>query len=218
MPSQTHHARRRQHPHPRLFAVSAVAAATLLGAAACGSSESAESGGPSAGARPTAAASAPAGAVPPSPAGTASADLGELRIRGAYIPQQASDTDAAAYFSVTNTGDAADTLTSITTPAAPTVSLHTTVSKGGAESMQMISRLAVPAHGTAALTVGHDHAMLENPVHRLAKGQRVPLTLTFAHAGTVTLAVPVLGYTGPSGHDTTGHDMTGMDMTATPAA
>ena len=42
---------------------------------------------------------------------------GALRVRGAYIPQQASESEAAAYFTVTNTGDAPDTLTAVSTPA-----------------------------------------------------------------------------------------------------
>ncbi|MCM3882050.1 copper chaperone PCu(A)C [Frankia sp. R82] len=190
----------------RLLAATAAAAATLLTTVACGPAGSASSASSAAGS------STSAGAVPTAAPGTASADLGDLHIRGAYIPQQSSDTEAAAYLTVTNTGGTPDALTSIATPAAPKVGLHTTVSRGGSASMQQITELAVPAHGTAALAVGHNHAMLENPVHRLVKGEHVQLTLTFAHAGTVTLTVPVVGYTGPNSHDVPDTDMSGMDM------
>lgn len=137
------------------------------------------------------------GAIPAAPAGTGSADHGDLHIRGAYIPQQASDSEAAAYFSVTNSGGTADTLLSVTSPAAPAISLHSTTSRGGADTMVMRSDLAIPARRTTALTVGHDHLMLMNPVQRLTQGQHVALTLTFAHAGKIDLDTPVVGFTGP---------------------
>jgi copper(I)-binding protein len=161
----------------------------VLGLAGCGSS------GPPAPEPASTAAPTPAAA----PAGTGGTDAGDLHIRGAYIPQQASASEAAAYFTVTNSADTPDTLTAVTTPAAPMVTLHTTVTRGGTGTMEMLSQLAIPAHGTAALTVGHDHLMLMNPVQRLTQGQRVILTLTFARAGQVELAVPVVGYTGPAG-------------------
>ncbi len=177
----------------------AVACAALVGLAGCGSSGSSDA---APGRTPGAAATIP---------GTASADLGDLHIRGAYIPQQASDTEAAAYLTVTDSGGTPDALTAVTTPVAQSVTLHTTVASGGAESMRSLSQLSVPAHGTAALTVGHDHLMLTNPVRRLTRGQRVPLTLTFAHAGTITITVPVVGFTGPrpAADD---ESMRGMDM------
>ncbi|THJ36331.1 copper chaperone PCu(A)C, partial [Candidatus Frankia alpina] len=114
---------------------------------------------------------------------------------------------------------APDTLTSVTTAAAPMVTLHTTVAHGGAERMEMVSHLAVPAHGTAALTVGHNHLMLMNPVRRLTQRQRVTLALAFAHAGQVRLAVPVVGYSGSTGGDgarTAPDGMSGMPGMAMP--
>ncbi|CAO5236162.1 copper chaperone PCu(A)C [Frankia sp. AgKG'84/4] len=181
--------------------LAAVACAALVGLTGCGSSGSSGSSAVAAGGpAPTAAATV---------AGTASADLGDLHIRGAYIPQQASDTEAAAYLTITDSGGTPDALTAVTTPLARSVTLHTTVTSGGAETMRALSQLPVPAHGTAAFTVGHNHLMLTNPVRRLTRGQQVPLTLTFAHAGTVTLTVPVVGFTGPRPTD---DSMPGMDM------
>ncbi|WP_163549083.1 copper chaperone PCu(A)C [Candidatus Frankia nodulisporulans] len=204
----TSHSPHRHHRAGRLLAATALAAATLLATAACGSADPDTASTP-----PTTGSSATTGTsatgVPTATPGTASADVADLHIRDAYIPQQSSETEAAAYFTVTNTGGTPDTLTSITTPTAPQVSLHTTVSRGGSASMRMVTELAVPAHGTATLTVGHNHAMLEHPVHRLTKGEQVRLTLVFTHAGTVTLTVPVVGYTGPSAHDMPGMDMSG---------
>ncbi|MCK9897911.1 copper chaperone PCu(A)C [Frankia sp. AgB32] len=173
----------------------AVACAAMVGLAGCGAAGSS-------------AAATPTRSVTDTLVG--SADLGDLHILDAYIPQQSSNTEAAAYFTVTNSGGTADTLTAVTSPLAASVTLHTTVASGGAETMRSLSQLPVPAHGAATLTVGHDHLMLTNPVRRLMKGQEVPLTLTFAHAGAVTVTVPVVGFTGPQPTD--GDSMPGMDM------
>ncbi len=203
--------RARRRPGRARLTARLLATAAVLGIAACGSTGSTSP-------KP---ASSPA-AIPASTPGTGGADAGDLHIRGAYIPQQASASEAAAYFTVTNSGGTPDTLTSVTTPAAPMVTLHTTVAHGGAETMQMVTRLAIPPHGTAALTVGRNHLMLMNPVQRLTQGQRVTLTLTFAGAGKVALAVPVVGYTGPASSDSTatstlhGEGTTHPDMSGMP--
>ncbi|MGF7235469.1 MAG: copper chaperone PCu(A)C, partial [Frankia sp.] len=153
---------------------------------------------------PSARASSAAGdGMPAAIPGTGRADLGDLHIRGAYIPQEASPDVAAAYFSVTNDGSVADQLVAVTTPAAPTVGIHTTVTSGGTETMEQLRSLAVPAGGTALLSVGGRHLMLMNPVHLLREGERVAMTMRFARAGTVTMTVPVVGFTGPA-------DMAGM--------
>lgn len=130
--------------------------------------------------------------------GTVGADLAALHIRSAYIPEPASPDVAAAYLSITNTGDQADTLLSVTSPDARDVMAHSTVASGaGTESMVPLSATDVPAHETLAFTVGHDHLMLDSPRADLRRGDHVSMTLTFAAAGPVTLQIPVTGLTGP---------------------
>lgn len=140
-----------------------------------------------------------AGAVATLSAGakTGSADLGSLHIRGAYIPQQTAQDEAAAYFTVTNDGASADKLLAESTTAAMSVMLHETVENGGVGTMVDMSTLTIPAHGTATLSPAHEHLMIMQPAKTLTQGQTVVLTLTFAHAGSVSLAVPVVGLTGP---------------------
>ncbi|WP_203042373.1 copper chaperone PCu(A)C [Frankia sp. AgB1.8] len=130
--------------------------------------------------------------------GTGSADIGSLHISGAYIPQQTSQDEAAAYFAVTNKGDAADELVAVQATGAAQAMLHDTVEDGGVGTMTAMSDLTIPAHQTVRLTPGHEHLMIMNPVRRLAQGQTLVLTLTFTHAGSVSLVVPVVGLTGPA--------------------
>ncbi|WP_052710784.1 copper chaperone PCu(A)C [Pseudofrankia sp. DC12] len=190
----------------RAVPISLLVAALLVAGCAAAGSRPTTPNGAAAGPRGTAPGIPPA-TDPAAAADTGSGDLGSLRIRGAYIPQQASPDVAAAYFTIENDGKADDDLISATTPAARSVSLHTTVDHGGAATMVPLTGLTIPAHGTAALTVGHAHLMLVNPVRMLTKGQRVTLTLSFAHAGRLQLVVPVVGFTGPND---TGEDVGGM--------
>jgi copper(I)-binding protein len=138
--------------------------------------------------------SAPA---PAASAGTGAADLGSLHIRDAYIPQQTSDDEAAAYFTVTNDGGTPDELVSESTTAAMSVTLHATVDSGSVGTMVAMGTLTIPAHGTATLTPGHEHLLIMQPAKKLTKGQTVVLTLTFKDAGSISLSVPVTGLTGP---------------------
>lgn len=112
-----------------------------------------------------------------------------LAVSGAYIPRPPLSDLAAAYFTVTNSGGTAAELTSVTTPLAARVTLHTTT---GA-TMRQTASLPVPPGGRLALGTGGDHLMLEDLTHRPATGETVRLTLHFAHVtpDTMTVTVPV---------------------------
>lgn len=179
----------------RALVLTGLTGVTLL-VAGCGSNTPVRgTAGGTAGSSPSS--SSPSAPGNPTGSDTASGTLGALRVAGAYIPQQASPDVAAAYLTVTNTGDSDDALTGATTPAAPMVTLHDTVGDGGAERMVPLSGVTVPAHQSVEFRVGHRHLMLMNPPSLLRPGQSVPMTLHFATAGDLTLAVPVVGFTGP---------------------
>jgi periplasmic copper chaperone A len=120
---------------------------------------------------------------------SAASGTARLTVTGGYIPQPLLTDMAAAYVTVTNRSGSAAELTSVTSPPAAHVTLHTTVGT----TMRQVSSLTVPARGRLALGLGEDHLMLENLVRRPAVGDKVALTLHFAHAvpATVTVTVPV---------------------------
>jgi copper(I)-binding protein len=163
----------------------------LAGCAGGGSGGSAGSGGAGGPGRP-------GGTTPANAPGTVGGNRGDLRVRGAYIPAETSPDVAAAYFSVTNTSGSADRLLSVSTPEA-TATLHENVTNGALGSMREVADLVIPAHATVALSPGGRHVMLMNPSHLLRENERVPLTVTFARAGALTLDVPVVARTGPTG-------------------
>lgn len=150
-----------------LLAVGLVVGAALLGGSGSGSE--------AAGAEPL-----PAEAVV----------VGDIAVYDAYVREPASPANAAAYFVVRNSGSTEDELVSVTTSAAPTVSLHDL--PGGMSGHHAGGRLLIEAGQTVRLSPGNGHAMLEAPTAALATGDTVTLSLTFTHAGGLTLHVPVI--------------------------
>jgi copper(I)-binding protein len=131
------------------------------------------------------------------PAGTAHASIGELTLTGGYIPQPASPDVAAAYVTVANSGAVADRITRVTTSVTMDVMAMTETNSGSVGTMTDLSSVVIPAHGSVSLTPGHAHLMLENPTRPLKQGDMVSMAVTFAKAGTVSLAMPVVPLTGP---------------------
>jgi copper(I)-binding protein len=112
-----------------------------------------------------------------------------LTVSGGYIPRPLLTDMAAAYVTVVNSGGSPAELTSVTTPLAAHVTLHTTQGT----TMRQVTSLTIPAGGRLILGTGGDHLMLENLTRRPAVGDTVALTLHFAHAtpAAVTVDVPV---------------------------
>ncbi len=124
--------------------------------------------------------------------GAARGSAPRLRVEGAYVPQPASPDVAAAYFTVVNSGGAADTLTGVRSDVSGDTMVHRTVG----ERMQMVSDPPVPAHGRLVFSPGGYHVMIDKPVRRLRAGDHVTLTFTFRRSAAITLRVPVepVGY------------------------
>lgn len=97
----------------------------------------------------------------------------------------------AAFMTITNSGSEADSLVSASTPAAAEAELHTNVMDGSVMRMRPVQSIDVPADGEVSLQPGGLHVMLLDLKAPLKEGQTIPLTLTFAKAGTVTVEVPV---------------------------
>ena len=120
----------------------------------------------------------------------------------------------AVFFEIENHSDSAERLIAVASDVAEKVEMHTH-SETADGVMQM---LAVPEGFpidplmSHALDRGGDHIMLLGLTRDLKDGDTFTLTLTFEHAGVVTVEVPVDNARKPGkGH--AGHDMTGMDAT-----
>jgi copper(I)-binding protein len=110
---------------------------------------------------------------------------------------------AVIYANLRNASDTPDRLIGATSPLATKVELHQSSSKklpggsmsmgnmsmpmgGMVMSMNAVSAIPVPAHGSTALSPGGYHLMLDlrSDLHA---GQRVPLRLHFARAGWIAV-------------------------------
>ncbi|MFC5245679.1 copper chaperone PCu(A)C [Streptomyces atrovirens] len=149
--------------------------------------------------RPAAAAMVVAGALALTLTGCGGSDDGaaELSVGSAYMPQPVSDM-AAGFLTITNDGDSADRLTSVSSDIAGQVTVHETVDG----AMQETEALDIPAHGSLVLESGGSHLMFEQLKRKPKQGQEVSVELRFAESDPVTVEIPVkpATYTPKTGH------------------
>jgi copper(I)-binding protein len=104
----------------------------------------------------------------------------------------------AAYLTLLSDTD--DRLLSAATPVAGQVMVHAAeMDANGVTRMIHLDTLDLPAEQAVRFAPGGMHLMLMGLADKLDEGAEFPLTLTFEHAGTITVTVPVLGVaaTGP---------------------
>ena len=131
--------------------------------------------------------------------------VGNIVISGPYVRQPASPDVAAAYLTITNIGDAPDTLESIATGAAKKAELHDVpgvrpsapAGQAGGEH-QPTGPLTIAAKASITLSPGNGHIMLENLTGTLKPGDRVSLVLTFTQAGQILVVAPVIAINAPA--------------------
>ncbi|WP_435879045.1 copper chaperone PCu(A)C [Streptomyces diastaticus] len=111
----------------------------------------------------------------------------DLTVAGAFMPQPVNADMAAGFFVLTNKGGTADQLTSVTSPAAERVTLHST--EGGA--MREQDSFEVPADGTLDFSRGGNHLMFEQLTGRPAVGDSVEVVLHFSGSGEIEVSLPV---------------------------
>lgn len=108
----------------------------------------------------------------------------------------------AAYFTVHNTGSNDDRLVSVSSPVASMAGVHQMTMNGDMMKMSEVKGgLTIPAAGTVTLAPSGYHVMLIGMKHGLMQGSIIPLTLTFANAGSINIEVQVeaIGAPGPAG-------------------
>lgn len=105
----------------------------------------------------------------------------------------------AVYLTIENSG-AADRLVSASADVSDTVEIHMSMTDGaGVMQMHPLDGIEIPADGAAVFAPGGTHIMLIGLHAPLKQGGSFPLTLTFEHAGAVTVEVDVrsIGASGP---------------------
>lgn len=99
----------------------------------------------------------------------------------------------ATYMIITNTGDEADRLLGAETEVAEVIEVHEVTMKDNVMEMSPLhDGLEIPAGETVSLEPSGYHIMLIGLTKSLIAGESYELTLTFEHAGEVTVTVPIL--------------------------
>lgn len=141
--------------------------------------------------------------------GAAAMHHGDLAVTGAWARASAGGArTGAGYLTISNTGTHDDKLIGAAAPdVAESVGLHTHIKDGDIMRMRPVEAIDVPAGGTATLAPGGFHLMLMGLKAPLEAGQSFAVTLTFEHAGDVTVTLDVTangpadaGHGGHSGH------------------
>jgi hypothetical protein len=98
----------------------------------------------------------------------------------------------AVYMTLANKSDIADRLTAVSSDVASKVQIHEMAVVNGIMKMsQLANGLAIPRGASVTLKPGSYHVMLIGLKKQLIEGQTLPLTLTFAKAGTISITVPI---------------------------
>ena len=128
--------------------------------------------------------------------------LGTLKIEHAYArPTPPGARTGGVYLTIRNTGEEADQLVSAKSPAAQGVEIHSMQMEGNLMKMRAIRALDIPAGGEVTLGSGGYHVMLVGLSHPLAVGHQVPVTLTFAKAGSIDVLADVEAAQSAGGHE-----------------
>ncbi|URM90605.1 copper chaperone PCu(A)C [Streptomyces sp. MRC013] len=128
-----------------------------------------------------------------------------LEVGGAFIPEPVNADMAGGFLTVTNSGDAGDTLTSVTSDLSDDVQLHETRDR----KMRQVESFDLPAHGELRLERGGSHLMFMDLKRTPKRGDKVRVELHFEESGPIEVEIPVEARTHDprrsGGHTTHGH-------------
>jgi copper(I)-binding protein len=115
---------------------------------------------------------------------------------------------AAVFLTITAAGGS-DRLTHVAAAIAGGAEIHQSEEQNGVMRMHAVDVVAVAPGAPLKFAPGGYHIMLTNLHHALAVGDTFPITLTFEHAGAITVTATIAkAGAAAAPHD----DMPGMDM------
>jgi len=127
---------------------------------------------------------------------SAQAQIQTVHIANPWIRFITPSTPAGGYFTITNVGSKPVVIIGASSPMCESVMLHQSVSKGGMETMQMVSQVTVPPHGEVKFQPGGYHLMCMSPSASMKPGSTVPITIRFEDKREITRPFTVRGAKG----------------------
>ncbi|MFD7313854.1 copper chaperone PCu(A)C [Streptomyces sp. NPDC059883] len=158
------------------LAVGLTAALTLAG---CSSASSASSSTSSSTSSSDSGSSSDSSAKPPG-------NAPQLKVSGGYMPRPVGDL-AAGFLVVTNSGGAADKLTSVTSDISDDVTIHSSEN----QKMRKVKYFDIPAGGELNLARGGNHIMFMGLKEQPKQGQKIGIELHFEKADPIKVELPV---------------------------
>ncbi len=127
------------------------------------------------------------------PARAHDARIGSLHVMHPAAPATLpGQNSGAVYLAIENGGAVADRLLSASSPAATGVAIHNMSTDGGVMKMREVDSLPLAPATKVSLQAGSDHHLMLTGLKKpLAVGDKIPLLLTFEHAGKVEVSVHV---------------------------
>jgi len=120
------------------------------------------------------------------------ADANGIEVKDAWIREAPPNAKLlGAYFTISNLGKQAKTLTSISSSAFEKVEMHKTVKKGDMSNMVEQKELLLKAGESVKFSPGGYHLMLIHPKSVIKVGQHHDMTLYFTDQSTLKLSFPV---------------------------
>lgn len=111
---------------------------------------------------------------------------GPIAAANAYIPTPTTPGKTVAYLQIRNNGRA-DELVAARTSAGGTVVLRAPVTRGPhVTAMRSVSEIPVPADSTLRLDPNSYHLLISG-AGAMPSGKAITVTLTFAHAGSISV-------------------------------
>jgi len=124
---------------------------------------------------------------------------GELTVEKPMVPLAPPGVMAhAAYFTLTNTGDAPRQLIGVSAEGYMMAHIHKTEVKDDIATMSSVDLLEIAPGQSVAFEQGGLHIMLMRPEGTLEEGGTVDLTLEFANGETVPVSATVMPLMGQS--------------------
>jgi copper(I)-binding protein len=137
--------------------------------------------------------------------------LGDLTINHPWArPTAEGAKNGAVYLSIKNGGKDADKIVSVESPVAGKTGIHETLDENGVMKMRPVQDgVEIKPGASQEFKPGGYHIMLFDLKKRLQEGETVPLTMTFAKAGSINVDVKV-EKTAPDSAEAAPMEMHGM--------
>lgn len=124
--------------------------------------------------------------------------IGDLTVEQPWARATPKGSEVGAgYLTIRNDGPVADRLTGVSADFARVQMHEMKMSNGIMEMRELTEGLEIPAHGAVKLAPGGAHLMFVGLKAPLVKGQTARATLTFAHAGSLAVEMPIQGAGAP---------------------